>query len=166
MADGKQGRPTKYKEEYDKLAYKMCLLGHTDVELAGFFEVNEDTIYEWKKQHQSFSESLKEGKEIADAKVVESLYRRATGYSHEEDKIFQYEGDPVVVPTTKHYAPETVAGIFWLKNRQPKKWRDKQNVELTGKDGGPIEYKESPAAALRVKLDKIACRGNGESTEE
>ena len=61
------GRPTKYKEEYNVQAYKLTLLGATDKELADFFEVSYDTIQEWKRIHEAFSYSLKEGKQIADA---------------------------------------------------------------------------------------------------
>jgi len=28
--------------------------------------------------------------------------------------------------------------IFYLKNRDPERWQDRRNTELTGKDGGPI----------------------------
>ena len=52
---GKRGRPTSYKPEYDELAYKFCLLGATDAKLAVLLSVNEDTIHEWKKVHPSFS---------------------------------------------------------------------------------------------------------------
>lgn len=121
------GAPTKYRPEYDNQAYKLCLLGHTDKELALFFEVAESTINLWKKEHPSFSESLKKGKEIADSNVAESLYRRATGYSHEEDKIFNDNGTPLIVPTTKHYAPDPTAIIYWLNNRQGYKWKKEGN---------------------------------------
>lgn len=33
---------------------------------------------------------------------------------------------------TKEVVPDTTAQIFWLKNRKPKEWRDKQNIELSG----------------------------------
>ena len=121
-------RPSKYKEEYNEQAYKLCLLGAIDKDLADFFDVNIDTIHEWKKVYEGFSESLKRAKDESDAKVVKSLYQRAIGYSHPEDKIMQYEGTPLIVPTTKHYAPDTTAAIFWLKNRQPDKWREKQEI--------------------------------------
>ena len=130
------GRPTKYREEYAELAYKFCLLGATDKDLAEFFEVEEKTVNNWKEDYPEFLQSLKRGKTLADARMAESLYHRGRGYSHPEDKIFQYEGMPVIVPTTKHYPPDTAAGIFWLKNRQPQKWRDKQEVEHSGK----LEY--------------------------
>lgn len=129
MAD--VGRPSKYKEEYNQTAYKLCLLGSTDKDLASFFEVAESTINEWKLQFPEFSESIKEGKEIADATIAQKLYHRAKGYEHAEDKIFLFEGEPVIVPTVKHYAPDPTSAIFWLKNRQPAKWRDKQELEVT-----------------------------------
>ena len=130
------GRPTKYKPEYAELAYKFCLLGATDADLARFFEVEEKTVNNWKEEYPEFLQSIKRGKEQADAEIAQKLYHRAKGYEHEEDKIFQYEGEPVIVPTTKHYPPDPTSMIFWLKNRQPQKWRDRQEVEHTGK----LEY--------------------------
>lgn len=118
------GRPSKYKEEYCEQATKLCLLGATDKELADFFIVDEDTINEWKKQHKEFSESLKEGKDMADAKVAQSLYKRATGYTGPDLDIRVIDGQLIMTPIEKHYPPDTTACIFWLKNRQKSKWRD------------------------------------------
>jgi hypothetical protein len=132
------GRPTKYKEDYNEQAYRLCLLGHTDAELAVFFEVNEDTIHEWKKVYPNFSESIKKGKDIADGHVADSLYKRATGYSHEAVKIFVQEGQEIIVPYTEHYPPDATSMIFWLKNRQRKKWRDKVETGITDNDGNDV----------------------------
>ena len=33
---------------------------------------------------------------------------------------------------TKHKSPETLAQIFWLKNRMPDQWRDKQEINHSG----------------------------------
>ena len=119
------GQPTKYRKEYAEQAKKLCLLGATDKQLADFFEVSESTINNWKLDHPAFLESIKAGKDIADAEVAESLFHRAKGYSHPEDKIFNQNGEPMVVPTTKHYPPDATSAIFWLKNRQKENWRDK-----------------------------------------
>jgi hypothetical protein len=127
----KKGRPTDYKPAYNPQAEKLCKLGATDKELANFFEVNEATINRWKKDHPSFCESIKKGKTIADAEVADKLFKRATGYSHRAVKIFNDQGSALEVPYTEHYPPDTVAAIFWLKNRQKDKWRDKQEVEQT-----------------------------------
>ena len=127
------GRPTKYKAEYAEQVYKLCLLGHTDAEIALFFEVNEDTVNEWKKVHPEFSESIKRGKQFADGNVADSLYQRAMGYSHEDVDIKVIEGNIVMTPLIKHYPPDTAAAIFWLKNRQKAKWRDKQDLSIEGR---------------------------------
>jgi hypothetical protein len=119
------GRPSKYKPEFVEQAYKLCLLGAKDAEIANFFGVHVDRIYEWQKKYPEFADALKRGKADADAVIAQSLYHRAKGYSHPEDQIMQYKGQPIVVPTIKHYPPDTVACIFWLKNRQRDKWRDK-----------------------------------------
>ncbi|KKN73453.1 hypothetical protein LCGC14_0400280 [marine sediment metagenome] len=124
------GRPTKYKRTYNEQAYKLCLLGATDAVLADFFEVNEDTINEWKKVHPKFSESLKKGKIQADAEVAERLFLRAKGYEHPEDKIFCTDGEVTIVKTTKHYPPDTAAAFIWLKNRAG--WIDKQEYRHSG----------------------------------
>ncbi|MDX8127993.1 helix-turn-helix domain-containing protein [Methylomonas sp. OY6] len=124
------GRPTALKPEFIDQAYNYCLLGATDAQLAGFFGVSEKTINTWKKQAPEFADSLKRGKTLADAQVANSLFHRATGYSHPETKVNIADGQVILTDVTKHHPPDTTAAIFWLKNRQPDKWRDK--VEVNG----------------------------------
>jgi hypothetical protein len=129
------GAPSDYKVDFNEQARKLCLLGATDAELAGFFGVDERTINRWKIVHPEFCQAIKKGKEVADAEVADSLYQRAKGYSHPEDQIFQFQGEPVIVPTTKHYPPDTAAAFIWLKNRRGKDWREKVEAEVTFPDG-------------------------------
>src|ERR1051325_6581857 len=82
------GRPTEYKPEYCVQVEKLCKLGATDKELADFFDVTEQTINNWKSEHDEFFESIKRGKVLADAEVANKLYHRAIGYSHDAVKIF------------------------------------------------------------------------------
>lgn len=126
------GRPTDYKPEFNEQAEKLCKLGATDKDLAEFFEVCEATINNWKIDHPEFLESIKTGKQIADMEVANSLYKRATGYNHASTKFFQYDGKVISQDFTEHYPPDVTAQIFWLKNRKPKEWRDKQEIDLTG----------------------------------
>lgn len=125
-------RPSKYKPEFVEKALAMCLQGATDRELAEFFKVAESTLNLWKLEHSEFSEALKIGKERADERVVQSLYRRAIGYSHDSVHVSNFQGGITLTPIVEHYAPDTVAAIFWLKNRRPAEWRDVKAVEHSG----------------------------------
>jgi hypothetical protein len=127
------GRPSKYKPEYAEQAYKLCLLGATDKDMADFFDTTEQTINAWKNSQTEFFESLKRGKTLADATVAQKLYHRAIGYEHPEIITATHQGQITdTMEVTKHYAPDPTAAIFWLKNRKPKEWRDKQDIEHSG----------------------------------
>lgn len=133
----KVGRPTKFTPEILAQAEKLAKLGLTDVEMADVFGVTERTFNTWKSAHPEFLQSLKNGKALADANVAESLYHRALGYSHPAVKIMTLGGAIEQVPYTEHYPPDTAAAIFWLKNRQPKKWRDKHDAAEHDGDTAP-----------------------------
>jgi len=128
----KAGRPTAYKPEYVEQAKKLCLLGADDKALADFFGVSEKTINTWKNKYPEFFQSLKEGKTQKDSAVEKSLLERALGYTCPDTHISNYQGEITVTPIEKHYPPDTTACIFWLKNRKPDKWRDKQELEHSG----------------------------------
>lgn len=135
------GRPTEYQPVYARMAATACELGATDADLAKLFDVAESTINLWKLEHPKFSESVKEAKSLLDQQVEQSLYRRAMGWEHDAVKIMavaQGEGLGSAieqVPYVEHYPGDTTAMIFWLKNRQPARWRDRQEVEHSGKVG-------------------------------
>ncbi len=121
----KMGRPSKFETINMKQLEILVKDGKTDKFVCDFFDITESTLTNYKKKHPDFFASLKDWKLEADAEVEISLYERAKGYSVPEDKIFIHEGEPVIVPTTKNYPPDPTSIIFWLKNRQPDKWRDK-----------------------------------------
>lgn len=123
------GRKSKYNPDIDITAEGLCKQGYTDEQIAVFFGVDKGTINNWKQQFPLFFNSLKTGKQVADSRVEASLFQRAIGYSVPDVHVSSYEGEITVTPIIKHYPPDTTAQIFWLKNRQPKKWRDKQDVE-------------------------------------
>lgn len=101
------GRPTDYRPEYAEQAFRHCLLGATDADLALLFKVSERTINRWRAEHEEFCRSVDEGREDADAHVAKALYHKAKG------------GD-------------TRAAEIWLRNRQSHRWRDKQVIEHEG----------------------------------
>jgi hypothetical protein len=122
--------PSKYRAEFPEQARKVCLLGATNDDMAEFFGVSATTIDTWLRDKPEFAEAVREGKRGADERVANALFHRALGYSHAEEKIFCHEGTIVRAETTKQYAPDTVACIFWLKNRRPDQWRDRHEHDL------------------------------------
>jgi hypothetical protein len=147
------GRPSKFKPEFIEQARKLAELGATDREAAEFFDVDERTLHRWKHENPAFCQSLKVGKETADARVEQSLYRRALGYSHDAVKIaVNAQGEVTQVPFTEHYPPDTTAAIFWLKNRKPGEWRDVKAQELSGPNGAPVSVATAPSVELLAKL--------------
>jgi hypothetical protein len=158
------GRPSRYKAEYDDQAYKFCLLGATDARLGEFFGVSEQTINAWKTAHPTFLESIKRGKEVADAEIAHALFHRAKGYSHEAVKIFNNQGEIITESYTEHYPPDTGAAMAWLKNRQPQQWRDKQDIEHSGTVKTEVQHdlrKLSPQELMQLEsiISKAANTG-------
>lgn len=117
------GRPTSYRPEYAARAGELCLNGAIDRELADEFGVDISTIHHWKVRHPAFLNSIKRNKEIADERVIESLYHRANGYTFDAVRFVGTEGKRF--PYREHVPPDVTAQIFWLKNRQPELWRDR-----------------------------------------
>lgn len=143
------GCPTKYQTKYNTQAYKLCLLGAIDKDLADFFEVCTDTINEWKKVYPAFKAAIAKGKKIADMEIAASLFKNAKGFDYDE-VTFEKCGDKqtVTVSTagdikaqdeykkkvvTKYMPGNIVAQKFWMINRVKDTWRDKQEVEVTAK---------------------------------
>ena len=115
----------------------------TDVELAKKININPDTLYEWKKRFPEISDAIKKGKEVIDFEVEQALLKRALGYSYTETRReIDANGKKKVIVTEKQVEPDTVAQIFWLRNRKPDRWRnnpetpegtdDKLNAYLEG----------------------------------
>ena len=125
-------RPSKYRPEFVTQAEKLCKLGATDLEVADFFGINVATLNRWKGEYPEFCASIKAGKEASDNRVERSLFSRATGYEHDEVDIRVVQNRIVKTPIRKFYPPDTTAAIFWLKNRKPAEWRDKQELEHSG----------------------------------
>jgi len=161
-----EGRPTSYREEYCQLATNYCLLGATDVQLAEYFGVVEATIHNWKHDHPEFLESIKAGKEDADAKVAQATYHRALGFEHTTtDTKVDDDGVETTKDTIKYYPPEVKAQIFWLRNRQRKNWPDLHQV--TGADEKPLipERTDEDDMRLARKLAFILTSADPENQE-
>lgn len=104
--------------------------GLTDEQIAHNMGIAYSTLKNWKDKHMAILAALKKGKEVVDLQVENALLKRALEYEYEEVKEKYELGDLTErTVTKKQVIPDTTAQIFWLKNRKPEKWRDKQEVE-------------------------------------
>lgn len=156
------GAPTDYLPEYSEQAYNYCLLGATDKHLADFFGVHESTINNWKKEYTEFLESIKRGKEQADVEIAQSLFKKAKGFHQKVLKAFKVrntingEGSTESIEIAEdelYFPPDTTAIIFWLKNRQPELWRDKQEIEGNINTTNQVDLSKLDAETLRKLKD-------------
>lgn len=138
------------------------MLGLDDKRIAELFDINQSTIYDWQKRYPEFKQAMYEGRDGADEEIAAALFHRAKGYSHasEEIKVVSQGGlgSPSVierVPITKHYPPDGVSIIFWLRNRQRLRWSNDPDRLPGGDAAGDIARvaREAIAAAERVLPD-------------
>lgn len=117
--------------------------GTIDEDIAKKLGVSYSTFRKYRDEYEALSAALKRGKEVADVEVENALFRRAIGYRYDEvtreaDKVIDPEtGELVTIMVetkrvTKEVQPDVAAQIFWLKNRRPDKWRDKQDIQHSG----------------------------------
>lgn len=171
------GRPTKYNK---KIAEKICSLIATDTytvaEVCRMVKIHPDTYYTWIKEFSEFSYAIKKAEaERMAVFVVEakrSLLKKIQGYTVQERHITtvgsgKFDVNGKEIPrikeqkvVDKHFQPDTAAIIFTLTNGEPENWKNRQNNEVTGKDGkdlfGQLSDEELDAriAELEKKLGK------------
>jgi transposase-like protein len=119
--------------------------GLTDEQIAHNMGISRETLSQWRKKYSDISDTLKKGKEVVDREVENALLQKALGFKEtvrkaikckevkydngkriSEKEHIEYAEEEVYVP------PDTTAQIFWLKNRRPDKWKDKQDVQVSG----------------------------------
>lgn len=112
-----------------------ALSGLTNEQIANNMGITVKTLYEWANKYSNFSDALKRAKKIADEEVENALYKRALGYTVtlNKQKVTK-DGIAVDCIEEMHIPGDTTAQIFWLKNRQPEKWRDKVEQSVTVDD--------------------------------
>ncbi|CAM3605565.1 helix-turn-helix domain-containing protein [Erysipelothrix urinaevulpis] len=130
--------------------------GLTNEDIAKNIGINPKTLYDWIKKWPEIEEALRLGKEPADRKVENALYENALGFEWQEEVPIKLKREFYVgnkkhteeyvetVTVNKKRPPDTTAAIFWLKNRKPSDWRDKQDVEVSGGMDGTIKINIVP----------------------
>lgn len=146
------GRPTKYKP---KIAEKICALIEADTytvaEICRMVKISRSTYFDWLNRYSDFSDAIKKAEEArTDFLVTEakkSLLKKVQGYTVQEKHITtvgsgKFDANGKEIPrikeqktVDKHFQPDTAAIIFTLCNGEPENWKNRQNTEVTGKDG-------------------------------
>lgn len=117
----------------------MCLLGATDAQMAAALDVSESTLNLWKLKHPGFSESIRQGKDLADGKVAESLFKVACGYKRKVIKPFIHEGQTFEHTYFEEVPPDAGAALKLLMIRRgvtavegkALSWQGRPEVEVT-----------------------------------
>jgi hypothetical protein len=108
---GKRGPTPNYKSDFCPIAHKFCLLGATNDDLAGLFEVSLATIGNWLRRYPAFRKAVQDSRDVADADVAHSLHQQAKGFTHPDVKILAIEGEAQAVPYNCYFPPDRQAAI-------------------------------------------------------
>lgn len=124
--------------------------GLIEKQIAKNMGVAESTLRNWKNVFPEIAEALRKGKEVVDREVENALFKSALGFMQKVKKpvrIREVEYDPksgkkiresekwVQVEEEIYVPPQVTAQIFWLKNRKPDQWREKNDLTLTPSNG-------------------------------
>ena len=142
--------------------------GLNDKQIAHNIGISRDTFYRWAREHSDFSDAIKEGKAPIDIEVENALLKSALGHTVTirkaiklktkqqlkdrgtiEEEHIEYVDEEVYVP------PQTVAQIYWLKNRLPSKWRDNPD------EGDNAEVLERLTELLAAQTEAAKREANG-----
>ena len=129
----KMGRKEKYsthvQPRLDEIQ-KWSKSGLTEFEMCKRLGIARSVWHDYKNKYTDIADVIKEGRAIANFTVEKSLFKRATGYQYKETKVVVGDRDRTEI-TTREVAPDPASMIFWLKNRKPKDWKDKRDLDFT-----------------------------------
>ena len=108
------GRPTEWTPELGEQILDKMTQGLSLAAAAAELDVHRQRVYEWAEKHPAFADT------IALAKVKRQAFL--------ERRLLSSKEGPVVTST-----------VFALKNAAAADWREKQEHEISGPDGGPIK---------------------------
>jgi len=128
----------KYSEELIEKICRHLKQGATITSTCQAIGISRETFYDWMKKKPDVSDTIKKAMAIPDKKVENALFKSATmghRYKEKEFKAVAVGEKIKMIPlktVTKIIPPNVTAQIFYLKNRQPDEWSDKQDIEHSG----------------------------------
>jgi hypothetical protein len=120
--------------------------GMKDEEMWTALGIKRASFYLYQQKHPDFADAIKQGKRGPNQEAEASLFRQIMGYTVQErhvEKVRDIKGRErvrKVLIVDRYIPPNTVATIFFLKNRVPEVWRDIWRGDLTVKEGLVITF--------------------------
>lgn len=127
--------------------------GMTLREIAEFVGISYPTLATWQSKHPEFAEAIRLGKDAPNERVRAALYQSALGYYVTIKKgAINKQGELVEWEETQYIKPEMTAQVFYLKNRLPNEFNDRNgNSDNSLTDMSDAEL----AKAVREKAKKL-----------
>jgi hypothetical protein len=120
----------KYKSRMLPKIFKMASEGALDWQIAHALDVNIHTFSFWVKTKPEVVLTLEKARQPIIKIHEEALSKRALGFEYEEVKVEKRGIKECVTKTKKMMPPDVKALIFYLKNRDSKRWKDVQKVSI------------------------------------
>lgn len=163
----------KFTPEFRRKSLKLFRKGYTAKEVCNDLLISQETFCQYMKKYPEYSESVKQAREKSVEKVKDFLYKKCEGYFIEEEEVIgKYEetkepildkkGKPTgkfkitkgmkphTIRKTKKHIPIDISAIkYYLGNIAPEEFRDKQEIEHSGK----IEETHSGKVKVENTLD-------------
>lgn len=137
----KKIKGSKFDETKKELYIKLILEGKGKVMVARELGVNISTVDRHMTSDPDFKKAVSLAQTEVNQKIENALYEAAM-------------------------SGNTTAIQVWLYNRDPKRWADRRNIQLAGKDGGPIEVEIDAKGKLVGILNRLAARTRTAESEK
>lgn len=150
-------------EEHLTLIQGWSRDGLTYQDISNQIGISPQTLASWRKKHPELDAAMRQGRDVVDYMVENSLLKSALGYKTKEVKVTTIMRHGVVVETqrevlSKEVAPSVHAAKVWLYNRRPNKWRNMDNKSNLLDDLGED-------TSIQITVTRAGENPNGDDTE-
>lgn len=130
-------KANKFNQYTAAIITDMLRQNWTMPDVAAALQITPQTLGKWLQSREDLREVLTEATRPLEAEVESAIHHLAVG-SVDERVVEQFDINAdtgALIPitrevTTTNHAPDLKAGIFWLKNRRPERWHDKQEHDV------------------------------------
>lgn len=138
MGDSGRGQPTTYSEETANLICAALMEGYSLRKICSAEDMPAcSTVFKWLAEHEEFSEQYARAREVQADTMADEIVDIADDGSNDT-----YEDDDGHVKTNYDVIARSrlrVDARKWIASKlKPKKYGEKVQNEITGKDGGEI----------------------------